>query len=461
MKIKTSSLLIAGALLGSAMMPAHANNEAMMDLLKVLRDQGTITAENYELLTNAAKADKEVVEDVVNKVSAAEKKMPKITTKGKIKIESADGNWSFQPIGRIMYDFIDTDEDGSGKADFQGTELRRARLGFQGKVYDWGYKLEADFATAGDSTAGTDSGHSEVSLKDVYVSYGTKIGDMKAGVKLGQSHIPFGFSAKQSSKYMTFMERPLFSDGTSISPDRRSGAVALLADKGYNWLVSAGYTVGQLKEGKTDEDVNGNIFSVRGSFLPWKQDKTHLLQLGAGYMKQSADADSFRHRSRLVSHKDRTRHLDTGTIKDFDGGDAFTADALGIFGSFHVLGEYVSYTADRTTASDIDIDGYSLEASYFLTGESVKWSKGYTSGITPKSKSGAWQVAARFESSEIDGNTAATTDEVDKWTVGVNYYPTQNTRLMLNYDQVTDLTKNGTNVNFEPSALKFRAQAYW
>jgi hypothetical protein len=55
---------MAGALFGAAVMPAHANNEAMMDLLKVLRDQGTITEQNYELLVNAAKADKEYVEAV-------------------------------------------------------------------------------------------------------------------------------------------------------------------------------------------------------------------------------------------------------------------------------------------------------------------------------------------------------------------------------------------------------------
>ncbi|MDQ7072360.1 MAG: porin [Gammaproteobacteria bacterium] len=39
--------------------------------------------------------------------------------------------------------------------------MRRARLGFSGKVFDFGYKFEADFATAGDSTAATDKGHSK------------------------------------------------------------------------------------------------------------------------------------------------------------------------------------------------------------------------------------------------------------------------------------------------------------
>ena len=90
----------------------------------------------------------------------------------------------------------------------------------------------------------------------------------------------------------------------------------------------------------------------------------------------------------------------------------------------------------------------------------MKWSKGYTSGITPKSELGAWQVAARFETTEIEGDVNGT-DEIDKFTISLKYYPTSNISFLLNYDKVTDLTVDGTNVDFEPSALKFRANAYW
>lgn len=442
MKLKSSSLLIAGALFGAAVLPAQANNDAMMDLLKVLRDQGTITSENYELLTNASKADAEAVEEVKNDLKTAKSEMPKITTEGKIKIESQDGNWSFQPIGRVMWDAIDTDEDGSGAEDFQGTELRRARLGFEGSIYDWGYKFEGDFA-AGDT-----------SIKDAYISYGNKFNDMEYDVKLGQSHVAYGLNTKISSKYMTFMDRPLFAD-SAVSPARESGVVASLAAADYRWSLATSLTNGEIEGGSSND--NGSTFAARATFVPFMQDKTHLIQVGAGLLTKGG-GDDFRFRQRLVSHKDVTRHLDTGTFAT-DGSNAYTLDALGVFGSFHAMAEYNDYTAERATGSDVDITGYAVQAGYFLTGESLKWKEGYTSGITPKSTAGAWELAARFETLEIDdtGNS----DDVDKWTLGVNYYPTQNTRLMLNYDNVTDLTVNGTNVNYEPSALKFRAQAYW
>ena len=453
LKLKTSSLLIAGALLGSAVMPVHASNEAMLDLLKVLRDQGTITAANYELLANAAAADKEATEattaEVKAEVKQATKDMPKITTKGKIKVTSADGNWSFQPIGRVMWDAVHTDADnGVGSDDVKGTELRRARLGFQGSIYNWGYKFEADFA-GGDA-----------SIKDAYVSYGKKFGDTKFGLKLGQSHIPFGLNTKISSKYMTFMDRPMFADN-SVSPARASGAVASIAAKDYRWSLAAGLQNGEFDGDNDTYEVNGSTFAARGTFVPYMEDKNHLLQIGAAFLTQGG-GDEFKFQPDLVSHDDKYKPVSTGTISanDFDGAQAFTVDALAVFGSFHAMAEYLDHTIERDSGSDIDTTAFAIEAGYFLTGESLKWKKGYTSGITPKSKMGAWQVAARFETIEIDPGSSSE-DEFDKFTLGLNYYPTQNTRLMLNYDQVTDLTVNGSGVSDDPSALKFRAQAYW
>ncbi|MFW5449956.1 MAG: OprO/OprP family phosphate-selective porin [Methylophagaceae bacterium] len=451
MKLKTSSLLIAGVLFGAAVMPVQAGNDAMLVLIKLLHDKGSIDDQEYELLLTATKADKEATKAVVDKVAKVEQKADavaekadsgvKITTKGKFKVES--DNWSFQPIGRVMWDAVNTDEDNSGTDDFKGTELRRARLGLQGSIYDFGYKFEADFASG------------DVSIKDAYLSYSTSFGDSKVGIKLGQSHIPFGLNTKISSKYMSFMDRPLFADST-ISPARASGAVMSLAASNYRWLLGAGLTNGGIKGGSTDD--NGSTFSVRGSFVPFMQDKTHLVQFGAGYLTKGGDDETFKFEQRLVSHKDQTKHLKT-SVTEHDGSDAFTLDAMGIFGSFHAMAEYVDYTMEDKVSSDIDIDGYAVEAGYFLTGESLKWKKGYTSGITPKSSTGAWQVAARFESIEID--EAGTKDEADKWSIGINYYPTQNIRLMFNYDKITDLTINGIKESFEPSSLKFRAQAYW
>jgi phosphate-selective porin OprO/OprP len=349
-----------------------------------------------------------------------------------------------------MWDAISVDNDElHNDDDGEGTELRRARLGFEGKIYDWGYKFEADFA-GGDAD-----------IKDAFLSYGNKLTDTtKWGVKLGQSQIAYGFNTAASSKYMSFMDRPMYADST-ISKARESGIVAEIADKDYRWSLKSSLTNGTLDGGETTGD-NETSFAVRGTFVPFMQDAQHMVQVGAGYLTQGSGGDNaFKYEQRLVSHtgpKDLASNIATG----YDGSDAYQVDALGIFGSFHVLAEYTDWTADQSGASDLEISGYSVEAGYFLTGESVKWKKGLTSGISPKSSMGAWQIVARFENVESEqSNVAANNDEADKFTVGLNYYPTKNTRLMLNYDKVTDLTINDVSRDEEPSALKFRAQAYW
>ncbi|WP_417551175.1 OprO/OprP family phosphate-selective porin [Methylophaga sp.] len=460
MKLKTSAILIAGALMGAAIMPAQANNDAMIDLLKVLRDKGTISNDDYKLLTNAAVADKEMAdaskEELKKEVETATANMPVIETNGKLVVSDREGNWSFQPIGRVMWDAISVDNDGLydgtaiGDNEGRGTELRRARLGFEGDIYDWSYKFEADFA-GGDA-----------SIKDAYVGYGNGLTDTtKWGVKLGQSHIAFGYNTKASSKYMSFIDRPFYADST-ISPARQSGAVVQINDKDYRWLLASSFTSGEIEEGETDVN-DADTFAVRGSFVPFMQDEKHLFQIGAGYLNQGNGDDSFRYRQRAVSHITSERPIDT-SVAGFDGAQAFTVDALGIYGPFHALAEYVDFTAESNSNSDQDFTGYSVEAGYFLTGESYKWSKGFNSGVSPKSAYGAWQLVARFENVETEGlvgGSVQTEDEADKYTIGLNYIPRKNIRLMLNYDKITDLTVNGVSSDAEPSALKFRAQAFW
>ncbi len=457
MRIKSTYLLIVAALTGMAALPVNASNNAMMDLLKVLRDKGTITAEDFHLLASAAKADQEINQEVqvsVEKITTAVSSAPKITTKGTIQIKSSDGKYSFRPLGRVMWDYLDTDENGSGNDDIRGTELRRVRLGFQGKVDAYGYKFEGEFV-GGDS-----------SVKDAWINYRTRFGSEKnrLGLKLGQSHIQYGLNTKISSKYMTFIDRPLFAD-SSISPARESGAGLTFAEPNYKWMLSSGFTFGQLGEGdagddSTNRNEQGTTISLRTSVVPFMKDEQHMLQVGAGYLNLSG-ANKYSYSQRLVSHNDKAKHLSAEILSgDLNDTHAFTTDIFGIFGPLHTIAEYNKYTMNSKENDDVKIDSYAVEVGYFLTGESVKWSKGYTTGLIPKSKYGAWQVAARIETTEIDGDINGT-DEVDKFTVGLNYYPTSNINLMLNYDKVTDLTINGSNVSFEPSGLKFRANAYW
>ena len=101
----------------------YAANQSMMELLRILRDKGTLTQNEYELLVNASKADKERVEVIKNdtmgavskqlkKAKNAESWATKVKVKGDI---------------RLRYQYQDTD---GGNARSRGRY--RARIGIIG-----------------------------------------------------------------------------------------------------------------------------------------------------------------------------------------------------------------------------------------------------------------------------------------------------------------------------------------
>ena len=82
----------------------------------------------------------------------------KITMKPSPKIESADGEFSFQPFGRLHADTVFFNDDTTDNPD--SNSFRRARLGFKGNVGDdWAYKFELDFAKEASN------------FRDVYIAY--------------------------------------------------------------------------------------------------------------------------------------------------------------------------------------------------------------------------------------------------------------------------------------------------
>ena len=448
--------------------PAMATNEAMLDLLKILKDKGSISVEEYDLLSSASRADGEKVEGTINEMKADVAKktrgIPKITTKGKIKIESADGSWSFQPIGRIMWDTVLSDRDGATSLAESNSELRRARLGFQGSIKPIKYKLECDFANG------------SCAWKDVWLSYNGKNNLGKWVVKTGQHHVPFGHATISSSKYMPLMNRPLFADGPQHS--RRVGLAVRQDNK--RWFVHAGafmpgLSIGSDETGESTSDRATYAFRIGGT--PLFKDKEHLIHAGFSYQYEDIKGDSFNNiDNTLVSHVGDGDSLEFDLSEiglEVDDVDAFDFELIGVWGQFHGVFEYVMWDAKTLTGGSFDARGYSIDAGWFLTGESMKYKGGAFSGISPKKAVnkggwGAWQLAARFENMDLNDGVYFG-GEADVFTVGLNWHPTSNTRLMANYVTTLDYecptTGLGCKANgitgIEPSAFQLRAQVYW
>ena len=89
---------------------------------------------------------------------------PKVETKGGLKVDSADGKYSFSFGGRIQADVAEyrDDQAANGKAAFgDGTAFRRVRFDVKGKfLEDWGYRVQYDLLEGG--AAG---------IKDAYITF--------------------------------------------------------------------------------------------------------------------------------------------------------------------------------------------------------------------------------------------------------------------------------------------------
>ena len=145
---------------------ARAANDAMVELLKVLKDQGTITPEVYEQLKSAAQADNEQNTAGQSEIKQAAETLPKVETKEKLEISTPDGAFKWRIGGRLHTDAAFYNNDtGTGDTTTlsSGADIRRARLAVEATLYRaWQLKLEYDFA----GTTDVDDG-----IRDAYLRY--------------------------------------------------------------------------------------------------------------------------------------------------------------------------------------------------------------------------------------------------------------------------------------------------
>lgn len=352
----------------------------------------------------------------------------KVSTDGGLDAET--DAFSFELGGRIMVDMAIFDEDITPLED--GMEFRRARLELEGTLYsDWGYKAQVDFAG------------NEAEIKDMYLAYA---GLGEGELMIGQFKQFMGLEELTSSKYTTFMEL-----GTTsvFYPSRKIGVGYLW--KGANSTFGVSAYGNEAGEGlQNDGLVN---FSTRYTYAPWS-DEGNVLHLGISAVSESADdTNTVGFSQRPEAHL--APRLIGATIADADGSTRLGLEAAWVAGPFSLQGEYIDASVQRTAGfEDLSFDGYYVQASYFLTGESRPYKAGTFGRVKPENPAGAWEIAARLSNLNlVDG--AVDGGELNDLTLGLNWYANPHTRFMANYVKVE--AEQGGVVD-EPGILEFRAQ---
>ena len=383
--------------------------------------------------------------------AADQQKAIKVSNNGNsIKFASNDGNFVFQPGGRVQVDFAHYEADRQNLGD--GTAIRRARLSGRGTVYhDWNYKVEYEFSDSKANPAAR-------GIRDAYISYA---GWRPATVTVGNFKEPFSLEQLTSDSAVTFLERSLID---VFAPSRHIGVGVQTA--GANWTLAGGAFGERPEDDVANEGDKGYDLTARATWAP-QWDKGRVLHLGAAVRRHDPNnsTNALRFASRPESNITDLRLVDTGVLTDTDNIRSYGLELAGEWGPWSLQGEYIGTRVDRKTGSDADLGGWYMLASWFLTGENRPYrvSEGIFDRVTPTRSvglggRGAWELALRL--SQLDLNDGALIGGRERnLTAGVNWHLTPNVKLQANYIRVLELDRPGSaSDGDEPGTYTVRAQ---
>lgn len=346
------------------------------------------------------------------------------------RIESNDGDVEIKIGGRIHADFGFVDEDDSLASEgFEdGTQLRRARLAVSGTLYQKvEFKLDYDLADG------------EVAAKDVYVGLVDLPG--VGGMRIGHFKEPFALEEQTSSNHIAFLERSMLVD--AFVPSRNMGLMLhdTAASDRMSWAIGAFKDTDDLGETLSDEwNITGRL---TGLVLDGADDGP-LLHLGLAASKRSPIDDEVRYRAK-TQFTLSPRLVDTGTLMA-DGADLLGLESAFTSGPFWASAEYMQASLDGP--ANADLDGFSVDAGWFITGEGRRFKVNKFDRVIPDTifgkdgGTGAWEVALRYSELDLtDGVVAGGSQE--GVTVALNWYLNSATRLGFNYAS-TDIEGRGT-----------------
>jgi phosphate-selective porin OprO/OprP len=458
LKFKTKNILIYSAILGCAgslTIPAYAGTETMLGLLKILRDRGTISQDEFEMLQNAALADEEKEisgqEQLKKQVTEASQDSIKVKTSHKsereqlkkevaetsqhaikvktgyegLTLKSADDAFKFQIGGRLQIDanFVDEDQTKLGS----GAELRRARLKIKGTMWRiWDYKFQIDF------------GHGDTSIKDAYIKFK---GFKPVSFTLGQQKLPFTLQSWTSNQWIVFKERALIN--TFIEDDsigrRRFGFKAHTHQiiHGNHWTAAAGL----FGEGIEHKGPFNESWAPMGRItFATITEATRVLHFGV-----DAYYRHYPHNPNLSFTAYPEIHsipplLNSGVISGTEDALLLGGEISAVWGPFHAQSEYLHAHVDRKNGlPNPNFYGWYVQAGYFLTGESRnyipeegRYGRIFPQEIVGKGGWGAWEIAARFSTLDLADSGILGGVENDI-TVALNWYATPSILFRANY----------------------------
>ena len=302
-----------------------------------------------------------------------------------------------------------------------GVEWRRARLYAAGSFGRfWTYRFQWDF-----------TGGRGPNLTDAWLSLTFHLWQQELRFRSGRFSSTFGLENDASSNDTLFMEQGLTS---AFVPPQETGVLVHSQSGRRRWDFSFSSAA---------EELQCLICSVSGisgrystSFHLGK-DKARILHLGFDYSRRWTD-DAVNFAERPESHIAPV-FVDTGPIAA-ERVDTALIEWAYLAGPFSMQSEYALARVKRPESETPLFNGGYISVGYTLTGESRPYneSEGTIGRVVPKEvfrdgsgSVGALQVAFRLSHLDLDDQNI-TGGKLTDYSVGFNWYPTNQTRFAFN-----------------------------
>lgn len=343
--------------------------------------------------------------------------------RGGPEFRNSDRSFTFNPRGRVLVDFSSTHGSDFDARNITGTNLRQARLGAQGSMGPLGYKIDAELS---DNT---------VSLSDAYLSWDTTLGSIPTEFYVGNKLKDRAIDSSTTLTRTPFMERNAVAS-VGMPASGYFGLGAQMKMIGQNWHTTFGISGDDV--GNTGDNSDSLTYSFRGHVNPIKR-PAGFLHLGGWYVHEEYGADTNRinRTPRVAARFNDNVRVSASAINDVTGERVWGAELGGTFRNFWAFAETSETTLRSDSVGDVAQKAHSAYAGWLITGERPGFSSrsgvwGTTRVARPVTDGGigAWELATRWD--KYDFTDAARGGEGDAWTLGVNWYLNNWSRVMFN-----------------------------
>lgn len=377
---------------------------------------------------------------------------------GRPAFASADGRFQAQLRALMQYDaaYYAQGRPAAVPDLSSGTNFRRARFGIEGRVFgEWLYGFIYDFGATGTEQRGN--------ISDSYVQYE---GWAPFHFKLG-SFAPNAGLEDQGTGDLLFLERAAPADlaRSVAAADGRQNYLNVFTNTN-DYFASLSWTGAKSADPISFDEQQALVgrFAYRVLQDMDQQSNTNVvLSANATYVFKVADiaaspagASPLTLQSGPESGVDATRLISTGAI-NADDYVQWGLEAGANSNNVYVQGGYFSYAIGRrdSVLSDPHFNGWYVQGSYILTGESRRYNPATASWAGPAPAApfaldgtglGAWELAARYSVLDLDyragvAGSAAPAGGIrggdqKGWTLGINWYPNLNVRFEFDYQNL-------------------------